>query len=211
MERMSTSWRVAAPDALTVGVYSRSAIFLAAAAKWLGDEEDLTLVVCDEDPGPRPPARRHDVVVLDGQLLPLVLARHAAVARAVVVARPGQTMPVVSMLGAGVRGVVLAESCTGRVLAAAVRAAAVGHLFVQNDVVDRVGDPDPGRAELRCLTDREHQVWRLLATGRSNRQLAAALQISERTVRFHLTNIFQKIGARSRGEAIGLAYRIAAS
>lgn len=204
MERVSTSWRVAAPDELKVGVYSRSAIFLAAAAKWLGEDEDLTVTVGD------PPAGHHDVVVLDGQLLPPVLARHDPPAQAVVVARPGQSTPVLTMLGAGVRAIVLAESCTGRVLAAAVRAAAAGHLFVQNDVVDQVWE-DPGRAELGCLTEREHQVWRLLATGRSNRQLATALQISERTVRFHLTNIFQKIGVRSRGEAIGFAYRVDAS
>lgn len=51
------------------------------------------------------------------------------------------------------------------------------------------------------LTQREIEVLRLVAEGRSNRQIAQALFISEKTVKNHLTNIFQKIGVSDRTQA----------
>jgi LuxR family maltose regulon positive regulatory protein len=51
------------------------------------------------------------------------------------------------------------------------------------------------------LTKREHEVYALLAEGRSNREIAQALFISEPTVKVHVRNILRKIGARSRVEA----------
>jgi len=52
------------------------------------------------------------------------------------------------------------------------------------------------------FTQREAEVLRLLAAGSSNKQIAAALQISVRTVGFHLDNIYSKLGVNSRAEAI---------
>jgi DNA-binding CsgD family transcriptional regulator len=52
------------------------------------------------------------------------------------------------------------------------------------------------------LTGREHEVLVLLADGRSNRDIAAALAISEHTVKFHLSSIFGKLGASTRTEAV---------
>jgi DNA-binding NarL/FixJ family response regulator len=57
-----------------------------------------------------------------------------------------------------------------------------------------------GRAR---LTDRERQVLRLL--GHSNKEIAAELKISERTVKFHVTSIFNKLGADSRAQAVAIA------
>jgi DNA-binding CsgD family transcriptional regulator len=51
---------------------------------------------------------------------------------------------------------------------------------------------------------REHEVIALLLQGKSDRQIAAELKISTRTVEFHLTDIYQKLGVASRAEAIGL-------
>jgi DNA-binding NarL/FixJ family response regulator len=53
------------------------------------------------------------------------------------------------------------------------------------------------------LTDREREVLRLL--GQSNKEIAAALKISERTVKFHVTSIFNKLGADSRAQAVAIA------
>jgi DNA-binding NarL/FixJ family response regulator len=53
------------------------------------------------------------------------------------------------------------------------------------------------------LTTREREVLRLL--GQSNKEIAAALKISERTVKFHVTSIFNKLGVESRAQAVAIA------
>ena len=56
------------------------------------------------------------------------------------------------------------------------------------------------------LTARESEVLDLLVQGRSNSQIGAELHITERTVRFHLTNIYEKLDVSSRSEAISWAF-----
>ena len=65
------------------------------------------------------------------------------------------------------------------------------------------GGPDAAR--LAELTAREHEVVALVALGRSNHEIAASLSISEKTVRNHLTRIFEKLGVSSRAQAIVFA------
>jgi DNA-binding NarL/FixJ family response regulator len=60
-----------------------------------------------------------------------------------------------------------------------------------------------GRAGL--LSGRERGVLRLVAAGQSNRQIAETLKISERTVKFHVTAIFNKLGADNRAQAVAIA------
>ncbi|WP_443049906.1 helix-turn-helix transcriptional regulator [Streptomyces sp. NBC_00287] len=57
------------------------------------------------------------------------------------------------------------------------------------------------------LTAREQDVLRLLARGRSNRQIGEELFISGKTASVHVSNILAKLGAASRGEAVAIAYR----
>jgi len=52
------------------------------------------------------------------------------------------------------------------------------------------------------LTPRESDVLQLLARGRSNKQIAATLGVSERTVKFHVSALFTKLGATNRTEAV---------
>lgn len=56
------------------------------------------------------------------------------------------------------------------------------------------------------LTGRESDVLDLLVKGWSNSQIAAELHVTERTVRFHLTNIYEKLNVSSRAEAISWAF-----
>lgn len=56
------------------------------------------------------------------------------------------------------------------------------------------------------LGERELEVLQLLAAGQRNRAIAAQLHISENTVKFHLRNIYRKVGASSRTEAIAMAH-----
>ena len=52
------------------------------------------------------------------------------------------------------------------------------------------------------LTERERQVLQLTAQGLANKQIAASLEISENTVKFHLTSLYAKLGVTSRTEAV---------
>src|SRR5204862_545157 len=57
------------------------------------------------------------------------------------------------------------------------------------------------------LTPREMATLALLADGKANKEIASALDISERTVKTHLTHLFEKLGATSRTEAVKVATR----
>ncbi len=69
------------------------------------------------------------------------------------------------------------------------------------------GDPAPGGGELG-LTERELEVLRLVAAGRSNREIAAELFISPKTASVHVSNILGKLGVASRGEAAARAHTL---
>ncbi len=56
------------------------------------------------------------------------------------------------------------------------------------------------------LTPRELEIWRLMATGRGNAEIAAELDISVSTVKNHITGIFGKLGVRDRAQAVIAAY-----
>jgi DNA-binding NarL/FixJ family response regulator len=64
------------------------------------------------------------------------------------------------------------------------------------------GDGTLGRPDaLRALTQRELEILRLVAEGRSNGQVARALWVTEQTVKFHLSNIYRKLDVANRTEA----------
>ena len=57
------------------------------------------------------------------------------------------------------------------------------------------------------LTDREREVLEHLAEGKSNKQIAKALGIADGTVKVHVANILEKLGAQGRSEAVAIAVR----
>lgn len=65
----------------------------------------------------------------------------------------------------------------------------------------------PAEPLVESLTERETEVLQQLAQGLANKQIAAALRISEHTVKFHISAIFAKLGATSRTEAVRLGVR----
>ncbi|HEX7589141.1 MAG TPA: response regulator transcription factor, partial [Anaerolineae bacterium] len=62
-----------------------------------------------------------------------------------------------------------------------------------------------GEANAEMLTDREFQVLGLLAQGKSNESIAAALTITERTAKFHVSSIMSKFGAHNRTQVVSIA------
>ena len=64
----------------------------------------------------------------------------------------------------------------------------------------------PGPLLARQLTDREAEVLRLVASGAANRRIARHLSVTEQTVKFHLSNVYRKLGVSNRTEASHLAH-----
>jgi DNA-binding NarL/FixJ family response regulator len=115
---------------------------------------------------------------------------------------------------AGAAGFVLKEA-SAEDLMAATRAVASGGAWLDPAVTPRVLEVTratglPHRREVEkatTLTDRELDVLRHMATGQSNSEIAAALFVSEATVKTHVGSIFAKLGVRDRAGAIVFAYQ----
>jgi DNA-binding NarL/FixJ family response regulator len=95
-----------------------------------------------------------------------------------------------AVLAAAAGQAVLDPEVQQRLLSAAVRAPALVAEPADND-----------------LTPRESEVLRLIAAGKSNREIARALFVSEATVKTHVNRIFAKTGSRDRGQAMHYAYQ----
>ncbi len=105
---------------------------------------------------------------------------------------------------------ILSQDADGQEIIAAIRALSqgliVGSPLLLKPITSRstllgIGQPEP-LAE--PLTERERQVLQRIAQGLANKQIAAALGISEHTVKFHLSSIYAKLGATNRTEAVRL-------
>ena len=105
-------------------------------------------------------------------------------------------------LKAGARAYVLKDS-TREELLAAVRTVAAGQRSLSAAVAERLAERVTGSE----LTARELAVLRQIVGGRSNKQIASALSISEGTVKTHVKSILAKMGVEDRTEAAVLALR----
>ena len=114
-------------------------------------------------------------------------------------------------LRAGASGFVLKDDPPEQLLAA-IRTVAGGEALLSPAITKRVikqftriPRPAPPR-ELEDLTERELDVFRLIARGLSNTEIGEELYISETTVKTHITHILQKLNLRDRVQAVVLAY-----
>jgi len=114
---------------------------------------------------------------------------------------------VVASMRAGARGYVIKGTGRDDVLHA-VRTVAGGGAVFSPAVADRLGGlfgslaAVPGKVAFPSLTAREREVLDLLAAGRTNAQIAAALFLSPKTVRNNVSNVFAKLQVAGRSEAI---------
>jgi DNA-binding NarL/FixJ family response regulator len=86
-------------------------------------------------------------------------------------------------------------------LAAAIRAVHAGHVLLHPDVARLLTSHDPAPPPADRLTARERQVLAELAKGRSNREIARALAVSEKTVKTHVSAILTKLNVQDRTQA----------
>jgi DNA-binding NarL/FixJ family response regulator len=116
------------------------------------------------------------------------------------------TDPAVSVpaVRAGAAGVIF-KDVAPRDLASAIRSVHAGHTLLQPDVAAALMAPDPAAAS--PLTARERDVLAEITQGRSNREIARALSLSEKTVKTHVSNVLMKLGVADRTQAALLAVR----
>jgi len=115
-------------------------------------------------------------------------------------------------LRAGASGFVLKDDSPEQLIAA-IRTVAAGDALLSPTITKRVIQkfarmprPSPPK-ELDGLSEREREVFRLMARGLSNGEIAQELYISETTVKTHVTHILQKLNLRDRVQAVVLAHR----
>jgi DNA-binding NarL/FixJ family response regulator len=116
---------------------------------------------------------------------------------------------VFAILEAGAAGYLLKNARGSEVIDAVRRVFAgesVLHPAIAQKVLRRITRQEP-TAEVDELTEREHEVLTLAAQGLSNREIAAQLIVSPRTVQAHMANIFGKLQVGSRTEAVTTALR----
>jgi two-component system, NarL family, response regulator YdfI len=101
-----------------------------------------------------------------------------------------------SLLRQQVSGILLTEASNEQLIAA-LKAAAAGLKFLQ-PLKKRINN----FLQPETLTPRELEILRLIADGEGNKSIAALLKISQHTVKFHISSIFEKLNVSSRTEAI---------
>lgn len=162
---------------------------------------------------------RPDVVLLDlvmpgtdGVTAIEMMAEAAVESRVLIVTSFGEHRTVVPAIRAGARGYV-SKDVEPSALAAAIRAVAAGHVLLSPDVAaallsaDAPRSSEGGAGADPQLTAREREVLDLIARGRSNREIARALTVSEKTVKTHVSSVLMKLGVADRTQAALWAVR----
>ncbi|MEV6327937.1 response regulator transcription factor [Streptomyces sp. NPDC051909] len=132
-------------------------------------------------------------------------------ARVLIVTSFTEQRTVVPALRAGASGYVY-KDIDPDALAGAIRSVHAGHVLLQPEVADALLSQDEqgqggGSGRGSTLTEREREVLGLIADGRSNREIARALVLSEKTVKTHVSNILMKLDLADRTQAALWAVR----
>ncbi|RME33701.1 MAG: DNA-binding response regulator [Gammaproteobacteria bacterium] len=118
---------------------------------------------------------------------------------AVVVISGNDAAPVIqACMAAGAMGFI-PKSASSKVMQAAIRLVASGEPYLPSSMLEEQQDP---LREPETLTSRQQEIWRLLAQGKSNKEMARELGVSEGTVKQHLVVLYRKLGVHSRFQAM---------
>ena len=115
-------------------------------------------------------------------------------------------------LKAGARGYLLKDT-DRETLIDTIQAAASGKTLLKPEILQQVLDfqqdqPTQETETENLLSEREHEVLQLVAEGARNKEIAYQLNITERTVKAHLSHIFQKLNVDSRAAAVAAAAKL---
>jgi DNA-binding NarL/FixJ family response regulator len=135
-----------------------------------------------------------------------IVAAHDGAVRVVVLTSFSSREQIMASLDAGASGYLLKDAEPQELLAG-VRAAARGESPLNPKAAREVLDARTEDKPALELSARERDVLRLVAKGLPNKRIARELRISEKTVKAHLTNIFQRIGVTDRTQAALWAQR----
>ena len=139
---------------------------------------------------------------LDGVQVLQALAARGSPVQALVFTAYDTDERVVQAMQAGAQGYLL-KGAPRDELFRAVRTVAGGGVWIQPQVAHKL--VRHVRGDAAALTPREREVLQLVAQGLANKQIAARLGITERTVKLHVSNILGKLGAANRTDAVILA------
>ena len=208
---------------IRVALVDDQAIVRAGLARILSPEDGFTIVAeCSDGRHAVEdlPALHPDVVLMDVRMPALDGVTATAELRrlddpldVLVLTTFGEDEVLWGAIEAGAAGFVLKDS-SAEDLIAAVRAVAEGGAWFDPGVAPRlleryrrvVAPAARDAARLDELTDREHEVLRLMARGASNAEIGRTLHVAEATVKTHVGSIFTKLGVRDRAAAIVFAY-----
>ncbi|MHB1981610.1 MAG: response regulator transcription factor, partial [Sulfobacillus sp.] len=109
------------------------------------------------------------------------------------------------VLQAGAKGVWLKDASQDDLMGA-VRAASQGSVSVHPLLAASLTESGAEGGE-RAVSGRELEILQLVASGRSNKEIAAGLYLTENTVKTHLANLFAKLGVHDRAEAVTEGHR----
>lgn len=151
-----------------------------------------------------------DVLLLDPHLRRISgvevvrrLRASASSPRVLVLSHRADDECIFDLIDAGVLGCLLSDEVPEAILAAVHGVARGQGGWFSREVTERVAmRASNGDGGLGVLTPRELQVARLMSSGLRNRDIADKLCLSERTVKYHVTNIYSKLGVSSRSELV---------
>ncbi|VEB21953.1 response regulator [Avibacterium volantium] len=113
---------------------------------------------------------------------------------------------VFTLVDAGADGYLLKDT-EPDLLLGQIKRIAQGEVILSDSIKDLLLEQRPEQDPIYTLTDREMDVLRLIATGLSNKQIAAQLFISEETVKVHIRNLLRKLNVHSRVAATVLYFQ----
>ncbi|MDN3354569.1 response regulator transcription factor [Actinomadura sp. DC4] len=143
---------------------------------------------------------------VDGLTALRELRERGVPARVLVLTSVGERARVLPVVRAGAAGY-LYKDVDPHALVQAIRAVHDGHVLFAPEAADAMLAADQGGKGTTPLTEREGEVLVQIAQGRSNREIARALVVSEKTVKTHVSNILMKLGLQDRTQAALYAVR----